>query len=250
MSRQRILLILSLLLVLALGYAWWATPRQRRVTKTVTASQASDPGRQDRVNAGDDIVDLRISRFDQPFAAPKTNLFGPVFPEVKPVRKKVVKRAPPRVEKLVPPPVPVQVEPPPPPPRPEPMPQLTVMGFLNKGDRMTAFLNGGNGEIYLVKAGDDFAGDLLVREVSPSAIVIARPRTGQTMRLPLGKPQTQRIPDSKFQSGRPNFEPPAEPEPAAGNANTGQPQPPAGQSPQQLQQQQQTNQSPVMMKLQ
>jgi len=170
------------------------------------------------------------------------NLFGPVFPEIKPApKKKVVKRAAPKVVKRPPPPKPLPVVPQPVVPRVEPMPVLTVMGFLNKENRMTAFLSGSKGEVYLVKAGDTFGGDLQVRDLSASAVVVVRARTGQSVRLPFAKAKTQRLPDFKFQSGRPNFEPPAETEPAATQENNAQ---------QPQQQQPPANQSPVILKLQ
>lgn len=244
MSRQRILLFLLLVLIAALGYAWMTMPRQRRVTSAVVGSPVLPSGHQGQGGIADQIDELTISRSAEPFTPPLKNLFGSIFPDEKPVARKVAAKrpavtvkpriAPPRAE-------PLEVVVPPPVPRPEPLPPLTVMGFLRKGDAVTVFLAGRQGDIHLVGAGDSFSDGLIVREISPSAIVIARPRTGQTVSLPFGKAKTQRLPDSTFRSGRPDFEPPEETEAASGANSDSSPEP---------LQRQPAPRAPVIMKLQ
>lgn len=209
MSRSRIILLLLVVLVVAIAYGWIAMPKQRRVAPHQLSSPQGPSQLPDgKVSSFAAMADLDFSGGgDHPYQTPQKNLFGPLYLPPKPVKPRP---APPAPKKPKPAAIPQQVIPAAPPPGPPPIPTLEVLGYLNKRSGTTVFLSSKQGEIYLVKAGDIFAADLVVRHVSDRGITIARRQTDQQVVLPLGEKKSQRLPNILFESERPKFEPPAE----------------------------------------
>jgi hypothetical protein len=79
-----------------------------------------------------------------------------------------------------------------------------VLGFLEKDSAVTVFLAGSGGDIYLVKQGDRFADDLLVRELDITKIVISRGMDDQGVTLKVSEPKVQRMEMRGVPSGRPD----------------------------------------------
>ncbi len=210
MSRLQIILLLLVFLALAIAYSWIASPKQRRIDPDRSLSSLTEQHTQ-KSNRQDVpvIADLNLSGgAATAYKEPQRNLFGSLYPPPKPV--KVIRRPAPRkpkIRKPVPKPrkiVPVVVKP------PEPIQPLTVMGFLKKAEEYTIFLSSKEGEVFLVKAGDTFADNLEVRRVTGKEATIAHLKTGQQVVLPLSEGKTQRLPNVRFKSDRPAFEPPLE----------------------------------------
>lgn len=202
MSRTRSLLLIVVLL-LAIGYAWNEYPRQQQVAN----STASDPRRSVSSVASGPGVDLALDFSGGeklPYKKPKRDLFRALY------------RAP-RVVKSVavaaPIPAPAVVELPPPvvirpvvrgPVVNKSIPPLNVLGFLRKSGRMTVFLTTSQGDLYLVKKGDRFADGLLVRELTETQMIVSRGQDDTGVALTIGEPKTQRMPVPKVSSGRPS----------------------------------------------
>jgi len=205
MNRSRMLLLLIVLLVGALWYAWQETPRQQRVS-----SESSDRGTD--VIATDEAAETAIATLNLPadqaedYSNPQRDLFRPLYRPPVVVRVPVAPPKPPPVVK--PPPAPKPPPPPPPvvrqPVREKPIPPLNVLGFLQKAEQMTVFLGTRQGDIYLVNKGDTFADDLLVRELDDSKIVISRNLTDAGVTLALGEKKNQRMSVPNLPSGRPS----------------------------------------------
>ncbi|MCW8859491.1 MAG: hypothetical protein OQK97_07290 [Deltaproteobacteria bacterium] len=212
MSRSRIILLLLVVLSVAIAYAWIATPKQRRVAPGQAPLRQADSQRLDvTVSAFPAVADLDFSGGgDYPYQAPQKNLFGPLYLPPKPNKPRPVRPAPKVTKPARPQKVtPVVVQP----PGPKPIQPLEVLGYLNKAGATTVFLSSKQGEVYLVKAGDMFAADLIVRSVSDREITIARRQTDQQVVLQLGETKSQRLPKIRFQSDRPEFQLPPEENP-------------------------------------
>ena len=209
MNRSLITLLLLIILGAAIAYAWIATPRQRRVAPGQTSVHQEPSQRLDvKALAFPAVADLDFSGGgDYPYQTPLKNLFGPLYLPPKKIKPRPVPRAPKVTKRVVKPrkiiPV-VQA------PGPKPIQPLKVIGHLNKAGDYTVFLSSKQGDVYLVKAGDVFANDLMIKEVNAREIVIARRQTGQQVVLPLGEVKSQRLPKLKFQSDRPEFKLPPE----------------------------------------
>lgn len=220
MSRSRIILLLLMVLCMAVIYAWIATPRERRVAPGQGFTREVESQRDDvTVSTFPAVADLDFSGDeDHPYQGLEKNLFGPLYPSPKQIKPRVVPPAPKvakpvvKAQKVVPAVIAS--------PGPKSIQPFDVLGYLNRGSDTTVFLSSQQGEIYLVKTGDMFAADLVVRSVSDREIVIARRHTDQQVVLRLGKAKSQRLPKVKFRSDRPEFklpqqEPPDKPTPGA-----------------------------------
>lgn len=209
MSRSRIILLLLVALGMAVAYGWIAMPKQRRVApQQLSLPQGPSQLADGKVSAFPAFADLDFSGGgNHPYQTPQKNLFGPLYLPPKPVKPRP---APPAPKKPKPAATPQQAIPVTAPPGPPPIPPLEVLGYLNKQSGTTVFLSSKQGEIYLVKAGDMFAADLVVRNVSERGITIARRQTDQQIVLQLGEKKSQRLPNLMFESERPKFEPPPE----------------------------------------
>lgn len=172
MSRQRLILTLLIgLLLLALGYSYWATPRQQKVAAKSPATSAQGETGKDSVDAAVPRGTLRLDllrRDGEDFPGFKRDLFS------------LTKPAPPAPPKPVPPPMPVR------PPQPLPpsdgqepgsiaraLGQFTFLGFLQKDGQKTLFL-GNQGEIFVAKKGDAFGKhkEFVITEVSNETLTI------------------------------------------------------------------------------
>jgi hypothetical protein len=226
MSRSRIILLLLVVLGAAVAYAWIAMPKQRRVaTQQLSLRQSPSELLDGTVPVFPAVADLDFSGGgDHPYQTPQKNLFGPLYLPPKPVKPRP---APPAPKKPKPAAIPQQLTPVAQPPGPQPLPPLEVLGHLSKANGTTVFLSSKQGEIYLVRAGDLFAADLVVRNISDRAITIARRQTDQQLVLQLGEKKSQRLPNIMFESERPKFEPPEDPEDLPPVENPDQPTPDA-----------------------
>lgn len=227
MSRSRIILLLLVALGMAVAYGWIAMPKQRRVApQQLSLPQGPSQLVDGKVSAFPAFADLDFTGGgNHPYQTPQKNLFGPLYLPPKPVKPRP---APPAPKKPKPAAILPQIIPVTPPPGPPPIPPLEVLGYLNKKSGTTIFLSSKQGEIYLVKAGDMFAADLVVRHVSDREITIARRQTDQRVVLQLGEKKSQRLPNLMFESERPKFEPsPEEPEDLPPGENPDQPTPDA-----------------------
>ena len=201
MNRSRLLLLLIVLLGIASWYAWQQSPQQQRVSKQKKSREkAISVANMQAKEIGLDFSGGNTNSFHKP----KRDLFRLLYPA--PV---VVKRVVPS-----PKPKPVVVKTPPPPPKPKPVARpvagpkpiqpLNVLGFLQKGDEKTVFLASRQGELFLVKKGDRFADDLLVRELDEAHIVIVRNLEDKGVTLQVGAQKKQQMAIPKVTSGRPD----------------------------------------------
>lgn len=206
MTRNRLLVLLLIVLCGAIAYAWLETPRQRKVMTSALSIKSSADLVHQPLDIDSEIEDLDFSGgIDHRYQKPKKNLFAALYqppkvvkrkPRKKKKKSKIVKVAP----KVIRPIVPVK--------KPKglpPLPSFKVLGYLDRAERKTVFLTSGQGKIFLVKAGDHFLDDLDVLEINDRDILIGRKRTGQKVSLKLGKTISQRLPQLKIDSGRPKF---------------------------------------------
>lgn len=216
MSRTQITVILLVVLCGAVIYAWVATPRQRRITDGQSSLQQTQRIQQKKTPADfPTVADLDLSTGgNSQFQAPKKNLFGPLYLPQKPVKRrpappaaKVTRPIEPSRQKA-----PVVIQPQPQLRGPAPIQPLDVLGYLNKAGNYTVFLASKQGLVFLVKTGDVFADDLIVRSISNKEIKVGRRQTDQQVILRLSEAKSQRLPSVKFQSNRPAFVMPEEPE--------------------------------------
>lgn len=186
MNRKRLLLAALVgLLILSLGYAFWAMPRQekappraegvRATTKKPAAGKVAQPS-SERLHLG------LLAQEPQPFSDAARDIFrfrggGSAAVEA----AEAAASAEPVVE--APPP------PPPPPPTPEEILQgkvtgITVLGSLDKGGVKTLFLSY-EGEMSLVKAGETFGKqrDLVAKEITASELVVGSAEGPATVRI-------------------------------------------------------------------
>jgi hypothetical protein len=170
-KQKKVLLLLLGVLVLSLGYAFWRTPKQERVTappahrtppKSTSAAEAPAAAQSEfRVQ-----LEL-LERKETKFPGAKRNIFGPLY--------------------VVKPPVPPPPPPPPPvapPPRVEaPAPAMetvrqqlarfTFLGFLEKDREKTIFL-ASDDDIFVVKKGESLGKnkEYLVTELTAEKLVL------------------------------------------------------------------------------
>lgn len=228
MKRKPLLLIILLLvLALAVGYAFWATPRQQRVNPasrqapgdtTPTAKGLQAP-REDGVRL--DLLEEKTDRFP----GYSRNIFGSILPPPPP-SKPVVKAPPVAAAAPAPSPPPAAAAPAAP-----VLPQLasfTFLGYLEKGGEKTVFLSQDD-ELFVVKKGDRFGADkeFQVVGLTPEELVIAVRGESRQITVPLVENQPL-IPAFKAgkggrspAAGRPSF-----PRPSL-NMHLARPAPPA-----------------------
>jgi len=204
MSRSRLIALLLVLFGIAIVYAWWAFPRQHRVSPDETTKQ--HVAREQLYSSDENTDHLNLDLSSQPlapFTAPKKNLFAGLYPPPEP--KRVVPAPKPKkvIKKKLPPPPPVSIAP----SRPTPIPTYKILGFLEKNAGYTVFLASRQGDVYLVKKGEAFADDLLLSEITANEVTIRREKTDQQVTLRLSETKSQRLPRDGFTSGRPKFVP-------------------------------------------
>lgn len=172
MSRQRLILTLVFgLLLLALGYAYWATPRQQKVAAKTPAKAAEKRGSEAKAATSTPQGTLRLDllqREDEKFSGSKRDLFS-------------LRKAPPPPPAM-PPPMQMPVRPLlPPVPAVEQeagavaraLGQFTFLGFLQKDGAKTLFLSS-QGEIFVAKKGDAFGKqkEFVITDVSAETLTI------------------------------------------------------------------------------
>jgi hypothetical protein len=185
MNRQKLLLlILAVLLVLAVVYAYFHRPQQATVERPkqhIPGTSVVD-GRRREAAAGEQNK-LNLALLDRPmphFTGFKRNIFwfAPVV-----TQKKLPPPPPPPLLKPSPPP------PPPPPPSPQSiatmeMAKFQFLGFLKKDNKKTIFLHKDN-EIILVKKGDKIANKYEVTSITDDALIINSTLGGGQIVIPL-----------------------------------------------------------------
>jgi len=201
-SRSQITILLLLLTGLAILYGWQAMPKQRRIATKTNAlpvtTQLSQSGSSIDVSVS---TDLDFHAGANKFNHPKKNLFGPLY------LKKTIKKINPRniakqasllfgsINKNT------QVK-----HIPHKTKQnLDVLGFIKKNSEYTVFLSSKNGEIFIVKDGDNFAKNLIVDKITSVDIAIKDQLTNEQFVLSLSESNSQRLPRAKFKSGRQMF---------------------------------------------
>jgi len=206
MSRNRLLILLLIVLCAAITYSWMETPRPRRITESASSRKVAHTQRTEQLEVAPEIENLDFSGgAEHQYQKPKRNLFSDLYqpPKVvvkrqprKPKKKpKIVKVTPKVVSPVIQAPKPVG---------PPPMKPLNFLGHLKKSGLITAFLSSDKGEIYLVKKGDKFANNLEIVELSSNEIVIRNNTTGQQMTQEITVAKATRIPRTNFKSGRPS----------------------------------------------
>ena len=211
MSRAKITTLLLVVLCIAIGYAWIATPKQRRVAPGQKSPQKTSLQQQKVTTADFPIVaDLDFSGGEEnQYQKPLKNLFAPLYlpPKVvkrPPTPRSVIKVTKPANQQVV---VPVVIQP----QGPKPIQPLAVLGYLSKTGEYTVFLASKQGEIFLVKTGSTFADDLIVHSINAKEITIGHLQTDQQLVLRLGEAKNQRLPKVSFKMDRPKFKTPKEP---------------------------------------
>ncbi|MEA3545251.1 MAG: hypothetical protein U9R69_08540 [Thermodesulfobacteriota bacterium] len=214
MNRTWIILLLFMTLSIAVGYAWLTTPKQRRITAGQKRHTQMNPG-QHKVSPAlvPVVADLVFSESGaSQFQQPQKNLFGALYLPKKSVKPHIL---PNPVAKMTKPFVksPKKIAVVMQPQTTDPIQPLEILGYLDKGGERTFFMSSLQGEIFLVKTGEIFADHLVVRSVNEREITIVHRQTDQQMVLQLGEASSQRLPNIKFQSGRPQFKLPPQSNP-------------------------------------
>jgi len=190
MKKQKLLLVILVgIFVLVVAYAFWATPRQQRISgstqqRPATVSQKPSVKTPGTAPAEETRVHLELlTRKNGTAPDFKRNIF--------------------RFWQPPPPPLP-----PPPPPPPEPvietpvteevqreLARFTFLGFLLKDGVKKIFLSA-NEEIFVVKKGDRFGKDnrFLVTELTPQLLTISQNDDARAITVPLVE-QTPLTPD-------------------------------------------------------
>lgn len=176
----RTIIFLVCLLLTACVYAWLASPQQQRVRSGSAHVQSSF----DTKETASTVIDPLDFREQVPldFHEPERDLFFMAYRKT-PAAKTVLKD---NSVKVVKPIAPVILTPPKPKlttksqpiitekkaPAPESIPALKVIGFLRNDLNSTVFLSTTKGELFLVREGDYFGENLMVKKIDPEQIVI------------------------------------------------------------------------------
>lgn len=157
MNRQhKIFLGLVILLLLAVGYAWYRMPTQQYVSDVANRNVSHANGRQQASSSAADTDRLLVELLQRPaqrFLPPGRDLFNFVAPA-----QPKVKKEPPKVKVE---PTPVKIAPPPPVETPvqtttrRALARFTFLGYLLKDQRRTVFLSRGE-DLFLVREGENF----------------------------------------------------------------------------------------------
>ena len=150
MTQKTLLMLLLALLGLSVVYGVVRYPRQQKIAQgEAPTARAARDNLSARATANPDRVQLELLiPTEEPFSAPKKDLFGPLYRPVAPSPKP---KAPRQVKAPAPPP---------PPPAPvekplAPLPRFTVLGSLEKAGEKQVFLALGS-DVYLVKRDSRF----------------------------------------------------------------------------------------------
>ena len=210
MNRIQITVLLLIVLFLSVVYAWMATPKQRRV-----AQGQSNPRKENHLSRSQSsppplpvVADLNFfDGGDGQYQKNQRDIFEPLYLSPKVATLQPMPHPVAKVSTAVASPNPIIQIVTPRQGSPSIQP-LNILGFLNKTGTYTVFLSSTEGNIYLVKAGDVFADDLVVESISSKKIVIGRKKTDQRVTLLMGEVKSQRLPKFHFRSDRPQFKMP------------------------------------------
>jgi len=183
-KKKQALAVLGLIFLVALAYAYWATPRQQRVTeRRLETAVSRQPKVAPQVETEKETRHLRIDLLQpqkEKFPGFARNIFR--FARIK-------RPAPP----LPPPPPrpeikvkePVKIETPPVPIREE-LARFTFLGFLKKESVRTIFLSSDH-TIFLVKKGDRFGegGKFFVTDLTDDLLTIRQKDDPRLITVPL-----------------------------------------------------------------
>lgn len=178
MTRKRILYILLTVLVMAMLYAYWASPRQEKITGPDGVMPDQPVGREVKKGVDPKKVALDLLEHEkQEYSGFKRNIFNYYRPRPKQTKKPIVK----------PPPEPVKVEPPKPAPIITPrtrqeLARFTFLGFLLKNEERTVFLSRQD-DLFLVKEGDFFGDDRQFEVVDINSEKLTIKQTGRDGRI-------------------------------------------------------------------
>ncbi len=193
MKNSRALLVLFILGAgFSLYYLWQNMPHEEHVHALLQSEAKAGTGNGRDAKQQFDFSGGSHLKFSQP----KINLFRQLFPPPP------VKQTPKIIVAPVVPPAPVVIVQAPPPPVPvqnvsSPMPGFRVLGFLQKGGELTAFVSL-QGKIYLLKKNQQFAGEFRVTELDSQQITIGRLNGAGEVKIPLTEAKVRNV----FSSGR------------------------------------------------
>ena len=208
MTKSRLLMILLLLLLISSYYAWQQSPRPQTVAERNRDKRHQVPV--EKVKPGGNSGRLDFSGGEKlPFKEPLRDPFRALYRPQK-VEIKQVTAPPPPPRTTMPPrnssPAPVISRPSESiSDEPKPIPALRVLGFLEQKGERRAFLTSLSGDVYVLKQGERFADNLLVRELTGDKIVISRGPLDPGKTLLLGGPRQQRIKVVGGPPSRPNI---------------------------------------------
>jgi hypothetical protein len=210
MKRQHLLLVLFILLVAAVLYAYLETPRQMRVDavrggisgKTVT-------GNVERSSVADfDDLEFPTERNSE-YIKPTRNLFAALYQPPKVVKRKqpkqVAKPKPVSKPKVRPVDFKPKSESTGPAAKPASVTQsLTFIGHLKNSEGVTVFLSTKAGKIYIVKEGERFANNLEFSGIANNSVIVSNWKTGQEMKIAMIVELEQTLPRTRYSSERPD----------------------------------------------
>lgn len=186
MNRKRLLLLILLTgFVLSLGYAWWAMPRQQRITeeRQEFSSAAKANLARGAQPASPHVRFELLGEEPQPFQGAERDIFSFY---VKPVAP-----APPPPPPPPPPPTAPVAAPPPRPVVQKPLPSFSFLGFLEI-DQETIVFVASNEEIYLVRKGETFGRnqEFEVTDIADQVLTVQQSGQASPIRIPLVERET------------------------------------------------------------
>jgi hypothetical protein len=213
MNRKRLVLaVLGGMLILSLGYAFWATPRQEKAPPRVEGTKPAIKKSADRKPAAGKIAPPQgdrlhlglLSQEPQPFPGTTRDIFRLQGGGAAPAPEVTEATAPPPVVEVAPPP------PPPPPPTPEEIlrektTDIKILGSLDKGGVKTVFLSF-EGTVSVVKAGERFGKnrDLVAKEITASELVVGAVDGPETIRVRLVEKEAPSLSTMSSAAGSPS----------------------------------------------
>lgn len=180
-KKKQTLAVLGLIFIMALAYAYWATPRQQRVTEREAETPPRKAKATRQVEAVGETGHLKVDllqRQPEKFPGYARNIFRfarvrrPTPPPPPPKPKKVVKEP----VKIETPKVPIGRE----------LARFTFLGFLKKDSTRTIFLSSDD-TIFLVKKGDHFGenGKFFVADLTDEVLTIRQGDDPRVITVPL-----------------------------------------------------------------
>ncbi|PLX92218.1 MAG: hypothetical protein C0621_09885 [Desulfuromonas sp.] len=197
----RLLLILSIVFVAAMIYAYMSYPRQQRVTvssqRVALVTQTPQTLDSEKTVESQELDLTRLARKASSSTKAKRDLFSyrlpaPVVKDALPPSLEPVSELQPETK-----PVPV-VSPPPPPAASVRSVQIVFLGFLEKEGGRHVFLSADN-DLFVVRPGEEFGHDreLTLISMSPQSLVISQKGRDKTIDVSLSE---HSLPEKKSKS--------------------------------------------------